>query len=131
MPKVHLLNHQPLWATGQEWYAYVLQFETNDTSAPDGATPDDGETTLGRTGVGDLTITFPAGKRPNRLIYGAASIIEDDVDMFAKVTGYTASTGVLTLTTYVNTAGTIAQADTNNKTVQVLAIFSRNSEAIT
>jgi hypothetical protein len=108
-------------------FGYWVQFETNDTSDPDGIVQDDDGSTIARADTGDFTITFPSNAKPAALLVGLASYVEDDADVFAKVTGYTASTGVLTVTSYTNSAGTIAAADTNNKTLNVFCIFSRKS----
>lgn len=111
-------------------YLEVLQFETNNTSAPDGGVYDE-NITLARADTGDLTVTFAAGFRPQAVAFACAQVLEDDADMFVKVTGYTASTGVLTLTTYTNSGGTISAADTNNKTIQLFLVCTKKSLTIT
>ena len=108
-------------------FGYWVQFETNNASTPDGVVQANDGVTIARADTGDFTITFPSGKRPAALLVGLANYIEDDANLFCKVTGYTASTGVLTVTSYTNAAGTIAAADTTDKTLNVFCIFARKS----
>lgn len=109
-----------------ECFGYWVQFETNNTDAPDGIIQASDGVTIARADVGDFTITFPTNARPAALLYGTADFIEDLADYSAKVTGYTASTGVLTLSTYLDD-GSPAVADTTDKTVSVFCIFSRKT----
>lgn len=111
-------------------YIDCFQFETNNTSAPDGGVYAT-DLTFARADTGDLTVTFAEGRRPQAVVFAAAEVVEDDADMFVKVTGYTASTGVLTLTTYTNSSGTISADDTTDKTVRVFLVCTKKELAIT
>ncbi len=117
----------PLNFVTGECFGYWVQFETNNASTPDGVVQSSDGVTIARADTGDFTITFPTNARPAALLVGLANYIEDDANLFCKVTGYTASTGVLTVTSYTNAAGTIAAADTTDKTLNVFCIFSRKS----
>jgi hypothetical protein len=108
-------------------FVYCVQFETNNASTPDGVVQDDDGVTIARADTGDFTVTFPSGNRPQALLFGAGTYIEDEANLFVKVTGYTASTGVLTVTSYTNAAGTIAAADTTDKTLALFCVFCRKS----
>lgn len=109
-------------------------FDTNNTSAPDGVVhPAPGITvTVARADVGDFTITLPAGSRPKELLFGAVTILGDEARLHGKVTGYTAATGVVTLTIYEEQDdgadtdpdnGISVAADTTDKSVRVLLVF--------
>jgi hypothetical protein len=106
-----------------------LQFETNNTDAPDGAVQANDGVTLDQTATGTYTITFPAGRRPQAMLYCAADFLEDLPGWSIKAISYVASTGVLTLMAYDedNTSGIAAAADSTDKTVQVFAVFARKS----
>lgn len=108
-------------------YFIELSFETNSTSAPDGVSPNYGsDLAVARTGVGTFTVTFAGRKKPFRCKV-LAFHEDDDADLFVRGS-YVQSTGVLTLKTYVNSAGTIAAADTNNKTIALLLYCTDSSE---
>jgi hypothetical protein len=119
----------PVKCNRPEAYMLILQFETADTAAPDGLDPSVTGVTLGRTGVGDLTVTFAEDIKPNKVLACFADFVEDDPENHVKYTGYTKATGVLTLTTYSDliVAGTEAADDLNNQTVQ-LVIWATRSE---
>lgn len=119
------LGDYPLRTGRPESYILILEFETNSTSAPDGLVPNVTGVTLGRTGVGDLTVTFAEDVKPNQVLFCEPSVVEDDPDLNAKYTGYTKATGVLTLTTY---DGGVA-ADTDDQTVQLLIVATRSDKA--
>lgn len=113
-----LVNYNPFGAQGVDDYLVDGQFDTADTAAPDGLAPDHGDDLkIARTGVGTFTLTFAGPKKPKR-VRGMAAILGDEPDLFAKVTSYVESTGIVTLKVYENSAGTIAAADTDNKKVQ-------------
>jgi hypothetical protein len=60
------------------------------------------------------------------MLYGTADFVEDLADYSAKVTGYVASTGILSLSTYYDD-GSPAVADTTDKTISVFCVFSRKA----
>jgi hypothetical protein len=116
----------PLLSVTGDAFIYCVQFETNDTDPPDGIVQDDDGVAIARADTGDYTITFPSNRKPQAMLYGNAVLIEDLADYSAKVTGYTASTGVLTLSVYYDD-GSPAVADTTDKTVAVFCVFCRNT----
>lgn len=106
-------------------YLYVLRFETNDTSAPDGAEPS-GSVTLGRSDVGDLTVTFDESVKP-KVVHACWPMIEENsADDFIKPGGYTASSGVYALHLYTNSSGTIASADTDDQTIVCVMLCNKS-----
>jgi hypothetical protein len=117
----------PLMSVTSDCFVYCVQFETNNASAPDGIVQASDGVTIALADTGDFTLTFPSNNKPQALVAGFATYIEDEANLFCKVTGYTASTGVLTVTSYTNSAGTIAAANTTDKTLCVFCIFSRKS----
>lgn len=120
-----LVDNNPFKAQGVDDYLVDLQFDTNGTSAPDGLAPDHGDDLkVARTGVGTFTLTFAGPKKPLR-VRAVVQALEDDANLFCKVTSYVSSTGVVTLKTYVNSAGTIAAADTTDKTIQVFLFCTK------
>lgn len=123
------LGDYPVRGNRPEMEVIVLAFETNGTSAPDGLDPNVTGVALGRTGVGDLTVTFAEDIKPNKVLACIPSVVEDTPQMEVKYTGYTKSTGVLTLTTYDedDTSGIQTQADSTNQTIS-LVIFATRSE---
>ena len=123
----NLRGSYDLQSVTSDAFVYCVQFETNNASNPDGIVQASDGVTIARADTGDFTVTFPAGKRPQALLFGAGTYIEDEANLFVKVTGYTASTGVLTVTSYTNAAGTIAAADTNDKTLALFCVFCRKS----
>lgn len=126
---MNLVNHKPVRSARLAEYLVCFEFDTNGASAPDGKSPAHDAITLGRTGVGDLTVTFAETDKPLAVHFGDAQIEGDEKDMFAKVTGYTPSTGVLTLTTYTNAAGTISPADTTDKKIKVFLVCTRSDKS--
>lgn len=104
-------------------YMFFVEFDTNNTSAPDGVNPTQG-ITVARAGVGDFTITFDEEYKPRVVHCGWVCIEADNAELHGKVTGYTDSTGVVTLTIYDDSAvaGTEAPADTTDIRVQVLLL---------
>lgn len=118
-------------ATRNSDYFFTLQFETNNTDAPDGLVPDYSSTYLAidQTATGVYTITFTAAYRPGALLWGHADFLEDMPGWSVKVVSYVPSTGVLTLKAYDedDTSGIAALADSNNKTIQLACLFSRNA----
>lgn len=111
-------------------YLIEISFESNNTSAPDGVSPDYGsDLAVARTGTGTFTITFAGTKKPYR-----AKVLcfteDDDANLFVKGS-YVHSTGVVTLKTYVNSGGTIAAADTTDKTICVWLLCTDSSEGDT
>lgn len=111
---------------GKLWL-YTFQFESANTSAPDGLVPSSGGVTMARADEGDLTATFDARVKPKVVHWGGISIVENDADVFAKVGAYTESTGVLLIYLYTNSGGTISSADTNNLTYQVLLLCNAST----
>lgn len=107
-----------------EWDLVTLRCETNNTSDPDGAEPNVG--TWARSNAGILTYTFPAGSRPQRVTSLGCSFEETDVDIRAWVSGYVASTGVLTVRMSKDdgTSGVPALADSTDKTLVVPLLVS-------
>lgn len=126
---MNLVNHKPVRSARLAEYFVCLEFDTNNTSAPDGLSPALSGVTLGRTGVGDLTVTFAESDKPLAVHFASVQIEGDEKDMFAKVTGYTPATGVLTLTTYTNSAGTISPADTTDKKLKLLLVCTRSDKS--
>lgn len=109
---------------------YILRFESNNTSAPDGAVPS-GSVTLARSGTGDYTITFDEGVKPAQIHAGFCYVEEDDATLRANYTGYTASTGVALVSVYsdpdTGTGGQPAPADSTDKTVVCMFVCNRKS----
>lgn len=106
-------------------FLYANSFDTNGTSPPDGLDMADG-VTVARTGVGDYTVTFPADKRPKKMLYGDASFRGNQAELDAKVVSYTPSTGVLLLAAYDedDTSGISASADSTDRKIQFWGIFT-------
>ncbi len=127
---IALVNGNPLKSIGIDEYVYRNKFDTvTGATNPDGILDDDGETTFTHNGSnGEYAITFPSVKKPFRMSYGEAAIPGHEPNTFATVLSYTEATGVLLVTVYVNTAGTIVATDTNNIAVQVLAVFSKSNQ---
>jgi len=108
-------------------YLYVVRFESNDTSAPDGAAPS-GSVTLAYADVGDYTLTFDAGIKP-KVIHAAWGYFEEnDPTLHCRFTGYTASTGVALLMSYEEdgTSGISASADSDDKTLVFCFLCNRS-----
>lgn len=100
MPLHDLKAHNPLRVTANgDWYVLPIKFDTNNTSAPDGVDPGTG-ITVARADVGDYTITFNEAVKPTVVRVLGAEVIGDEAELDCKVTGYTASTGVLTISAY-------------------------------
>lgn len=128
------INHEggyPCRVNLGDAYFWAFSFDSNSTSAPDGLLVDNGEVTVARADTGDYTVTFNSDVKPYALLWGDASIRGDEAELDAKVTGYTQSTGVLTLTVYDedDTSGISAAADSTDKKVQILCLFSRSENA--
>ena len=128
--KADLLNHSELKTAVRNDYLWYVTFDTvTGTADPDGVTPDyGGDIAVAHAGTdGDYTITFAGDKKPYLLRAGWCAIQGDQAGFHAKVTGYTESTGVLTVTVYDedNTSGIQAPANTNDVKVQVFCIFSK------
>lgn len=126
-----MIKNKPLKATRNNQYIFTLQFETNNTDAPDGLSPAYGTdvVTLDQTATGTYTITFAEQVKPAAVHYCAADFVEDLPGWSVKFIGYVASTGVLTLIAYDedNTSGVQAAADSTDKTIQVFAVCTRSS----
>ncbi len=126
-----MIKHKPLRATRNDEYIFTLQFETNNTDAPDGLVPAYGTDVLAidQTATGTYTITFAESKKPYALHYAQASFLEDMPGWSINVVSYVQSTGVLTLKAYDedNTSGVAAAADSTDKTVQLFCVFTRSS----
>lgn len=127
---LNLRNHYPLRSSRMEQYLFTFKFDTNNTSAPDGLDPANSDLVVARADVGDYTITFPADKKPLAMNYGDASILGNEAELDAKVTGYNASTGVLSISVYDedDTSGISASADSTDKSVQVFCVFTRSRQ---
>ena len=127
-----LLNTSPLRGAGRNDYLFYVKFDTvTGATDPDGVSPAyGGDITVAHADTGDYTITFAADKKPYALRIGEASILGDQAGFHAKVTGYTASTGVLTVSVYDedNTSGIQAVANSNDVTVQVWCIFTKSGD---
>ncbi len=101
---------------------------TADTEAPFGPSSLSG-TVAARTDVGTFTITFPTSDRPRELLFRMAQ--PDDPSLKARITGYDASTGVLTLVVYDTTVTfddpayvmTDAEADSEDVVVNLFCVF--------
>lgn len=122
-----LINTNPYRAQGSDDYLVDFQFDTNSTSNPTAASikPNYGtDLAIARTGVGVFTATFAAAKKPAR-VRGWAAVLGDEPNNFPKVTGYDASTGVVTIKVFVNAAGTISATETTGKTIQVFLTCSK------
>lgn len=104
-------------------YLMVVQFESNNTSAPDGLDPSDGFTTS-YSDVGDVNIIFDEDVKPREVLFADCQIAENDGDIFVKCGDYVASTGTLPLYLYTNSGGTISSADTTDKTYKLLMVCS-------
>lgn len=131
MAAVNRLNHNPARITlNGDAYLDVVQFETNNTSDPDGGVYD-ADLTIARADTGDITVTYSGDRKPQAIPFAIGSVVEDDANMFIKYTGYTASTGVATFTTYTNSGGTISAADTTDKTIQLFLVCTKKALTIT
>tara|TARA_R110002020_G_scaffold207256_3_gene412674 strand:+ start:14392 stop:14796 length:405 start_codon:yes stop_codon:yes gene_type:complete len=109
-------------------YFYFLEFEANDTSAPDGVAPSGG-VTLGYSDVGDLTITFDENIKPKNVMMAIPVIAENNALGSIKCADYVPSTGVLPVHTYTDdgTSGVPASDDLDDVTFRVL-ILCNDSE---
>jgi hypothetical protein len=127
----NLVNHKPIRSARLGEYLIAFTFETNNTSAPDGLSPAIDGITLARSGVGDYTITFDEDKKPYAVHFCMADFVEDAPGWHVKYTGYTQSTGVLTLTATDedNTSGIEAAADSTDQTIQVLILATRSDKS--
>lgn len=127
-----LRNHNPLRSVFNEAYIFAVKFESNSTNAPDGIVPAyaTSDLAIARVSAGTYKVTFAAGQRPQHLLYGDVSILEDDGDKWGTIHSYTASTGVLLFGTYSNSGGTVSSPDTDNKTIQVFAVFTHATNVI-
>lgn len=104
-------------------YFYFVEFEANDTSAPDGVLPSGG-VTLGRDNVGDLTITFDEAIKPKNVMMAIPVIAENNAVGRIKCADYVPSTGVLPVHTYADdgTSGVPASDDFDDVTIRVLIL---------
>ena len=127
----NLRSHFPFRSGRMNEFLLCFDFETNSTSAPDGLSPAIDGITLGRTGVGDLTVTFAEDKKPYAVHACIPSIVEEQAGYHVKYTGYTLSTGVLTMTVYDedDTSGIQAPADTTDFTIQVVLVATRSDKS--
>ena len=123
-----LTNHYPLRATQGDLYVFVCSFDTNSTSAPDGVDPASAGFTVARASAGVFTITFDEDKKPWEVLTCLPTVVNDPT-LAVQYTSYVRSTGVLTVTHYADD-GTPAAADSNNKTIKVLALCTRNTDGI-
>lgn len=123
-----LLRHKPLRAIEGNAYVFTCKFDTNSTSDPDGVSPDLDGYTVARSSAGVFTITFDGDQKPLELLFASAEVL-GDVTLAAQVQSYTPSTGVL-LVHHYSDDGTPAVADTDDKTIQVLAVFTRKDDGI-
>lgn len=123
-----LTNPYPLKATQGDLYVFVCSFDTNNTSDPDGVDPADAGYTVARPSAGVFTITFDGDKKPLAVLYCKPTVINDPT-LDVQYTSYVASTGVLTVTHYADD-GTPAAGDSTDKTIQVFALCTRNSDGI-
>jgi hypothetical protein len=126
-----LINTNPLRCQGTDDYLVDFEFDTNNVSSPTAATiePNYGtDLAIARTGVGVFTATFVAGKKPYR-VRGFAQFAGNEPNLFAKV-DYAQSTGVVTIRTFTNAAGTIALADSTGKRLQVFLFCSKTRMSV-
>lgn len=121
---------RPLKSARSNEAVLCFSFETNNTDAPDGLDPAYGSDVmvLDQTATGTYTITFNERVKPAAVHYCKADFAEDMPGFDIKYVGYVASTGVLTLKAYDedNTSGVMAAADSTDKTVQVLLVYTRS-----
>ena len=126
-----LKNTKPLASARHEQALLCFTFETNNTDAPDGLSPAYGTDILAidQTATGVYTITFTEKNKPAAVHLCLADFVEDMPGWSIKFISYVASTGVLTLKAYDedDVSGIQAAADSTDKTVQVLIVYTRSA----
>lgn len=123
----NLRGSYPLTCVTGDSFVYALKFTSANASTPTSITQASDGATVAYSTTGTYTVTLPANARPAALLFGEAVVLGDEANIFAKVVSYVASTGVLTITQYTNTAGTIAAANNTGKVLQVFCVFSRKA----
>lgn len=91
----------------------AFSFDTNNTDDPDGILDPGGCVSSITESGGVFTVTLAAGVRLSQLVAHTCSV--DDITIKACVTGYTASTGVLTVSVGRDDGAAIAEATTDKK----------------
>lgn len=81
-------------------YLFACKFDTNSTSAPDGADPSHSDVAVARTGVGIFTVTL-GDDPPTEYQGAAAAVLGDEPGLDARVVSY--ASGVLTVHVYERT----------------------------
>ena len=95
------LSGGPLRSNVPGLYTVIIEAEIAGTSITSTVPTNAGQITLAHAGTaGDYTLTFAEDLKPRRVVAGIVCIEEDLPLESAKWTGYTASTGVGTLTFY-------------------------------
>ncbi len=103
---------------------YIVNFDsTGGTNDPDGVDPAENVTVAHAGTAGDYTITFDETVKPKNIPGGWVNV-GSDAGFVGVFTGYTASTGVATIT--VSDGGTAANV-ADNVNVQVFLVLGHNS----
>ena len=121
------LSGGPLRSNVPGLYTIIVEAEIATTTITSTVPTNAKQITLAHAGTdGDYTLTFAEDLKPRRVIAAVIAIEEDQAEASAKWTGYTASTGVGTLTFYDedDTSGIAAATDFTG-TCQVILYCSK------
>lgn len=121
-----LRNHNAVRSHDKDYFILDFSFTTVGAGNPTVYDPNYGtDMVFARTGAGVYTITFAARKKPAKIRCLVATVQGDEPNDFAKAS-YNASTGVITVRTWVNAAGTIGAADDTGAVVNVICTCTNN-----
>lgn len=118
--RTNLVGNLALWQVSME--------TASTTTAFDGLDPA-GRVTMAVVSAGHQTLTFDGSVKPAAIHWANCEVREADANMLPRISAYDASTGAVSVRMYQNSAGTIAVADTNNKTLNFLFLVDTGSFA--
>ena len=125
------LSGGPLRSNVPGLYTVIIEAEIAGTSITSTVPTNAKQITLAHAGTaGDYTLTFAEDLKPRRVIAGIIAVEEDLAETSGKWTGYTASTGVGTITMYGDTVAAGTEAPENfTGTCQIILYCSKTELA--